>query len=219
MKNVALVALAGLALTVAACGKEPPPTAAPTTAAMTPPAAPAATDATPSATATATPTTPSTTTASSVHAVTVVPLKLVTTPAGFAKLHFKTIELRADGTLVRDGKPYAQLTPDAVNTLDDKNVVNNGKSGKPAIAIGHDGTLTQSNGSLAQLTTTDTLTNSAGESFTIADDGTVTFTRKSGDKVTVDAKFESIPANGKPAAQLLIASSIVGLVVWKNAKP
>ena len=66
---------------------------------------------------------------------------------------------------------------------------------------------------------TDTLTNTAGESFTIADDGTVTFARKSGEKVNVDAKFESIPANGRPAAQLLIASSIVGLGVWKKAKP
>jgi hypothetical protein len=222
MKNVALVALAGLALTVAACGNDAAPPAAPTTSAIAPPAAPAvpaapaATDATPTATATAT--TPSTT-GSSVHAVTVVPLKLVTTPAGFTKHHFKTIELRADGTLVRDGKAYAQLTPDAVNTLDDKNVVNNGKSGKPMIAIGRDGTLTQSNGSLAQLTATDTLTNSVGESFNVADDGTVTFVRKSGEKVTVDAKFESIPANGKPAAQLLIASSFLGLGLWKNPKP
>lgn len=137
--------------------------------------------------------------------LTIVPLKLVASREGSAKLGFKVLELQADGTMLQDGKAHGKIFPDRVV----------GEDGKTMFAVAPDGTFTtEGRHEHAKLTPSDALSNSRGESFVIGDDGAVSFKRKTGEVVPVAAKFESMPANGKRAAAAMIAASRIGYFVF-----
>jgi hypothetical protein len=148
----------------------------------------------------------------SAHGLAIVPLKLVANATGATKYGFKTIELRADGSMLLDDKPWAKLTPDHVESAGDSGP----KSGTVLAKIGPDGTVTGDHEQTARFTPSESLANAEGEAFTIADDGTVTFTRASGEKINVDAKFESMPAEGKRAGLMVIATSRIGYFIFKR---
>lgn len=205
--------LAGAALLLLACGKDsaPPASSLPVAASASPSASSIASAAPPPAASASVAPAPA-----APHGVTVIPLKLVTTPAGVTKYGFKTIELRADGAMLLDGKPWSKLTPERVELTPERV---ESKANDVIFTIGADGALAGSNGGKAQLTPADTITNAVGESFSIADDGTVTFTRKTGEKIVVEAKFESMPAKAKAAGGMMIVTSRIGYVIFKGPKP
>jgi hypothetical protein len=155
--------------------------------------------------------------AASASKVTIVALKLVATPEGAsasgpANFGFKVLELHLDGSLVRDGQPFGAIKDDQVEGVD----------GKPFFAIGTDGTLAShhpDHDEYAKLKGPDTVVGRGGVSIRVADDGTITFARADGTVQPLPGKFETMPANGKTAAVLIVASTRPGLALWGKEKP
>jgi hypothetical protein len=131
---------------------------------------------------------------------TLVPLRLVATgtPQGDDPvIHFKTIELAADGTVARDGKPTGGKF--AADHVEDA-------GGAVVVKVAPDGGLTFIGGLIDPMKgkfTPDGVALDGGATISVHDDGTVGATSPEGKALTFAAKFDSIPPNGKRAAALL----------------
>ena len=138
-------------------------------------------------------------------AVAIVPLKLTTTPEGEKQFHFKTLELKDDGSLTLDGKPHGKLLSDHLESAE-------GRAGPPFKA---DGTIIGDHGATAVLGV-DTLSNAKKEALTVNNDGSIMLTRKTGEKVQVAASFETFPPAGKHAALLVLTTTTIAYPIFSG---